>query len=93
MDGQPMGPNVKKLLIEMIAVEAVPAGRGFGGALEYFLQPEQMNDVNRRAMQKVEDALDAIKAAPDNPYGTDDEVIAGAILSQIEAKRAGQRGG
>jgi hypothetical protein len=43
--------------------------------------------VAREAEAWVEQALAAVKAAPGNPYGNDDEAIAGEILSQIEARK------
>jgi hypothetical protein len=32
-----------------------------------------------------------VKAAPDNPYGDDDEAIAGAILAGIEERKRAAR--
>jgi hypothetical protein len=43
--------------------------------------------VAREATAWVEQALAAVKSARDNPYGDDDEAIAGEILRQVEARQ------
>lgn len=88
LDGAPMGPNVRRLLAAMIATEAVPASSpdGLGAALSYLTDRTKYKEVNQRAIQKVEEALDAVKAAPDNTYG-DDEGIAAEILRHIDERQ------
>ena len=79
----PMGPNVKRLLAHFTARIAIPPGGGFAAGIALLTTPGRLSEVSRMALRDVEKALEAIKAAPDNPYGDDDEVIAGAILERL----------
>lgn len=81
------GPNVTKLITRFIAREAVPPGGGIADGVEFFVNPERRKQVLAKAEADALIAIQAIKAAPDNPYGNDDEVIAGAILEKIEQRR------
>jgi hypothetical protein len=89
--GAKMGPNVRKLHAEMLARVAIPNGGGLADGLALFTTPGRFQEVARQAMEQVETALEAMKSAPDNPYGDDDEVIAGAMLQAIEERRQGKR--
>ena len=83
---KPMGKNVKRLLAYKVSRDAIPNGGGLGAGIDFLLNPERMKQVSREALGWIEQALFAVKSAPDNPYGDDDEVIAGAILSKLDAK-------
>jgi hypothetical protein len=83
---KPMGKNVKRLLAIKVSRDAIPAGGGFAAGLDFVLNPERMIQVSRQSLAWIEQALAVFKTAPDNPYGDDDEAIAGAILSSLEAK-------
>lgn len=83
-----IGPNAKKLLAHFIAREAVPAGGGLADGLNFLTDPDRRRQGLERAMSEMEMALEAVKLAPDNPYGNDDEVIAAAILERVEMKKA-----
>jgi hypothetical protein len=87
------GPNVKKLICHKISLDAVPPGGGFQSAIEFLSDKDRIVSSARSATQWVETALAAVKAAPGNPYGDDDEAIAGEILRQIEEKKTQQRTG
>lgn len=80
----PIGPNVRKLLALFISVEAIPAGGGFADAVEFFKNAEKRKEILEKAESKTKEAIQLIKSAPDNPYGDDEEVIAGAILKKVE---------
>jgi len=82
------GPNVTKLLSRFIAVEAIPVGGGIADAILFFTDPEKRKLVLVNAEAKCKTALAAIKAAPDNPYGDDDETIAGVLLEKIKEREA-----
>lgn len=85
---RPQGPNVKKLIVRFMSVEAVPKNGGFADGIKYLTDPKGLTESARRCTEKTFAAIDAVKAARDNPYGTDDEVIAGVILDQIEQRKA-----
>lgn len=80
----PLTPNLKSLLIRFIVMESVPNGGGFAAAMNSISSKERIIENARKGMAQLNLALEAIKAAPDNPYGTDDETIAGVILKSLE---------
>lgn len=82
-----LGPNVKKLLAHFIAREAVPIGGGLADGLHFLTNPERRGSGIERAMSNLDAALAAVKTAPDNPYGNDDEAIAAAILERVDRKK------
>lgn len=79
------GPNVKKLIVHKMSLDMVPSGGGLPDALAAF---GKIGDHARVATDWVSQAIAAVKAAPGNPYGDDDEAIAGEILRRIEARKA-----
>jgi hypothetical protein len=81
------GPNVRKLLAEFIAREAIPPGGGFYSGITFFTDEKRRQKVLEDAEFKMNGAIKAVKAAFDNPYGNDDEAIAEAILKQIQEYR------
>lgn len=85
------GPNVKKLIIRKMSLLMVPAstpkGKGMEMAVNALRKPGNIGATAREATAWVEAALEAVRSAPDNPYGDDDEAIAGEILRQIEEKK------
>lgn len=85
---KPIGDNVRRLMIEFASTLAIRSGNGtpMENALSVLIKPGGLVDNMREALRQTELALDAMKSAPDNPYGDDDEVIAGAILEEL-AKR------
>lgn len=87
MNDRKLGPNTKKLLAHLIALEAIPPSGGLASGIEFLANPKQGIE---RAAANLEAALAAVKSAPDNPYGDDDEAIAAAILDALEAKRKEQ---
>ena len=78
-----IGPNVRRLMILVMARQAIPPGGGIAEGVEAILHLDRHA---RAALEWIEDALYAIKSAPDNPYGEDDEVIVADLLRQIEEK-------
>jgi hypothetical protein len=87
------GTNVKKLIVHKMAVLMIPPGTAnpLGVGVAALVRPGNLAAVAREATAWVEQILTAVKAAPDNPYGTDDEAIAGEILRQIEARKRGKK--
>lgn len=80
---KPIGPNVKKLIIRKMSLDAIPPGGGFQDGIE-FLASNRLAESGRNAAEWVQQALAVFKTAPDNPYGDDDEAIAGELLRRIE---------
>ena len=81
------GPNVTKLITKFIAREAVPPGGGLASALEFFSNEELRKQVLDDAENKAMQAIQLIKSAPDNPFGSDDEQIASELLSKIQERQ------
>ena len=81
-----MTTNVNKLIIRKISVDAIPKGGGFQDAIGFLTNPTAICETAKRAKEWVGAAIQAVKDAPDNPYGDDDEVIAGIILEEIEKR-------
>ena len=80
-----MGPNFKKLVCQKMAVDAIPPDGGLMDGIKFF--QGDIAGAAREAQAWVRQAIDAVKAAPANPYGDDDEAIAGEILRQIEERQ------
>lgn len=85
-----IGPNLKKLMIHFMAVDAIPAGGGLQAAVDLIMSPNGLRDSAMRSLAQALAAIDAMRAAPDNPYGNDEEVIAGEFVKQIEERKAAQ---
>ncbi len=84
-------PNVAKLIIKFIALEAIPRGGGIASGIEFFINPEHRKKVLESAESKAIQSINFIKSAPDNPFGDDDDVIAGELLKRIEERNAQRR--
>jgi hypothetical protein len=80
------GPNVTKLITRYMVSEAIPAGGGIADGLRFFQDDEHRKQILERSERAVLDAIAAVKAAPDNPYGSDDELIAAAVLAKLAEK-------
>lgn len=85
-----IGPNLKKLMIHFMAVDAVPVGGSLQSAVDLIMSPNGLRDSAIRSLTKALAAIGAMRAAPDNPYGNDEEVIAGEFVKQIEERKAAQ---
>jgi hypothetical protein len=85
-----IGPNLKKLMVHFMAVDAIPAGGGLQAAVDLIMSPNGLRDSAMRSLAQALAAVDAMRAAPDNPYGDDEEVIAGEFVKQIEERKAAQ---
>lgn len=84
-----IGPNVKRLISRKMAILAIPVGSGkdsFNRGLDVLMNRGKFASVAAEASDWVRQAIATMKTAPDNPYGDDDEAIAGAILKGIEER-------
>ena len=79
--------NISKLIVTKMAHDAIPNNGGLKDAVKFLSNRDIMLATAKNAKAFVQNAIAAIKAAPDNPYGNDDEAIAGAILAEIAKKR------
>jgi hypothetical protein len=84
-----IGPDVRKLIASKAALLMIPPGtqNGLATAIGAFTKPGNVVAVTRQATEWVQTAIRAVKEAPDNPYGDDDEAIAGEILRQVSSRR------
>ena len=57
--------------------------------MEFFRNAEYRKKVLDAAEAKAIQAIEIIKTAPDNPFGSDDELIAGELLKKIAERNAG----
>jgi hypothetical protein len=85
-----IGPNLKKLMIHFMAADAVPAGGGLQSAVDLIMPPNGLRDSAMRSLAKALAAIDAMRAAPDNTWGSDEEAIAGEFVKRIEETKAAQ---
>lgn len=83
------GPDVVKLLSRFIARNVISSSGGLAEGIEFFKDPEHRRQVTEKAEIEMAAALRLVKAAPNNPYKSDEE-IAGALLEKIEAKERGK---
>lgn len=90
MEQRKHGPHFMKLVFRKIAKDAVPDGSGFAdgivAGLDLFTTPGRFSDLAHDAFGWVEAAIQTVRSAPDNPYGDDEETIAGVILAQLEKR-------
>ena len=82
-----MTRSVQRLVIRKMSHDAIPDGGGLQDGIAFLLNQDAMNEGYRRASKWVQEAIDAVKSAPDNPYGDNDEAIAEAILAKLDEKR------
>lgn len=81
-----MGPNVKRLIAYKMSFDAIPPGGGFAAGVDFLLSPGRLAQSGQAAVDWVKQSISLVKSAPDNPYGDDDEAIAGALLERLEVK-------
>ncbi len=85
-----VGPNVKRLIATCGANIAIPPGGGFAAGVNA-ITSGSLGSIMKEAMEWTFQALDVFKTAPDNPFGDDDEAIAGHILAELEKHKEGDR--
>lgn len=83
-----MGPNVRRLVV--LNMEAVVIASGDdpdeGEHMVIFEDPAKFLARMRQAQAHVAAMIEMVKATPGNPYGDDDERIAGWLLGQREGR-------
>lgn len=83
-----MGPNVRRLYLQRAAYEAIPPGGGIQDGIAFFLEDDKRAAIMLSARQWTEEALAAVRAAPDLPPTITDEEIAALILAKLAVKQA-----
>jgi hypothetical protein len=78
------GSNTRKLIAARIAFVAIPPNGSFEDGMRFLQSPERIIRGAREAAVWAQVAIAAVKSAPDNPWGDDDEAIAGEILWQMK---------
>lgn len=78
-----LGPNMQSLLCRKAALDAIPSGGGIAAGMETITASGKLAQLYRDALEWCDQAVAVMKSAPDNPYGDDEEVIAGAILAEL----------
>lgn len=86
MSERKLGPNVKRLMAFKVSRDAIPSGGGFEDGIKALTTPGRMSELSRNALVWVDEAIAVMRTAHDNPYGDDEEIIAGAILAEIEKR-------
>lgn len=86
MTDRKLGPNLKRLLAIVTAKIAIPPGGGLADGMRVLTTPGAMVNAARQGLVQVDQMIAAVRSAPDNPYGDDEEIIAGAILAQLEER-------
>lgn len=81
------GPNVRKLICHKFSIDAIPSNGGVADGIRVLTSPGKLQAGIRAATEWVNTAIALVKQAPDNPFGDDDEAIAGEILRQIEERK------
>lgn len=82
----PQGPNLRELIVWKMSLLTVPPGGGIASAAEALATPGRIGEIAKEATAWAEASIRLVKAIPGNPYGDDDEAIAGAILRRIDRK-------
>jgi hypothetical protein len=82
------GPNMRRLAAHKMALDAVPRGGGLPDALRFLQDKDAMVDSAKASTKWVKDAIAAVKQTHDNPFGNDDEAIAGELLRRIGERNA-----
>lgn len=77
-------------MIHFMAVDAIPPGGGLQSAVDVIMSPNGLADSAKRCLAQALAAIDAMRAAPDNPCGDDEEAIAGYFVKRIEEAKAAQ---
>jgi hypothetical protein len=83
-------PNVKRLIIHKMSVDAVPAGGGLATALDYMMKPGGLANGLKEARTWVMNAINAVRGASEpNPWkDADDETIATELMRKVDERKA-----
>ena len=83
-----LGPNMKKMVVRkaVIDIQLMDGSLAAGiAALKGILESSVAFET---ALLWVDAAITAVKSAPDNHYGDDEEAIAGSLLERLDKYKA-----
>jgi hypothetical protein len=88
---RPLGPNVKKLIIRKMSVDAIPSGGGLADGIKFLTTKGAVSSGWAKASEWCSLAIRAVReAAEPNPWKeSDDETIAAELVRQIESRLHG----
>lgn len=84
--------SVKRLIVQKMAVDAVPSGGGFNEAIKWLVDPEAIRKSARDAAEWANEAIRAVRRIPHtveepNPFRTaTDEEIAAEIMRGVDER-------
>lgn len=78
--------NYTRLLGAVIARMAVPPGGGLMDAVEFIRNNEKRKEILAESKKWLDEAIQAVKNAPDNTFVSDEE-ISDEILRRLEEKK------
>jgi hypothetical protein len=80
-----IGPNVKKLIIHKMTLDAIPPGGGITDGLKFLTDKDRISKTIRESTEWVKQAISVIRNAIEpNPWKlSSDEDIAGELLRKI----------
>jgi len=84
-----MGPNVKKLIIHKMSLDAILKGGGVADGIKFLSDPALVKKTFRTASEWVKDAIAVVRQAgePNNLKESTDEDIALELLKKIEERK------
>ena len=80
-----------RLTLEKVSRDAIPPGGGMAAGIEFFSDPNRIRETTAAAFEWAEQAINVMRAATDNPYGDDEEILAQVILDELERVRSNRR--
>jgi hypothetical protein len=85
-----LGPNMKKLIVHKLSIDAIPDGGGFNAGVKFLMTPGALADGWKKAAEWCDAAIEVIRlAAEPNPWKeASEEAIAGHLLQRIEERKA-----
>lgn len=81
--------NLQKLRVLKMSMDAIPPGGGIQAGIDFLTSPERIKAGWLKAEAYVREEIAKVKALAVNPYGDDDEKIAGAILDELYRRQSG----
>lgn len=87
------GPNVKKLIVYKMSMDAIKDGSGMSGfeqGIRFLSDPKRISETAKKATEWVEQAIQVVRQASEpNPWRlASDELIVQKILDEIEARKS-----
>lgn len=88
-----MGPNVRKLIIHKMSLDAIPKGGGVADGIKFLSDRDLMSKTLRAADEWVKAVIVAIRQAgePNHLKNATDEEIAEELLRKIDERKAAKK--